>query len=167
MSASAVSRRPSGPRTGCIPAALLFWRHPVSLEAAEIRHYFNQPHLLPVTEQHYCQGSVLKILKSRPSNRRRWLRRVRKARSELLQDQLRQSRITSFFTRTRSKSTQSSPPDNNAATPSESVIQDIQNQSQQHHRSAPWSITSSQQNHNQKKITQRTKQTRLHHFFPG
>ena len=81
----------------------------MSLEAAEIRHYFSQPHLLPVTEQHYCQGSVLKVLQSRPSNRRRWLRRVRKARSDLLLDQLRQARITSFFTRIRTSTTHPNP----------------------------------------------------------
>jgi hypothetical protein len=71
----------------------------LSIEAAEIRHYFSQPHLLPVQNQHYCKGSVLKILRSSSANRRRWLMRVRRARSDFLQDRQRQARITSFFAR--------------------------------------------------------------------
>ena len=71
----------------------------ISLESAEIRHYFHQPHPLSVQDQHYCQGNVLTILQGRPSFRRRWLMRVRRARAALLKDQLRQSRITSYFNR--------------------------------------------------------------------
>jgi hypothetical protein len=70
-----------------------------SLEAAKIRHYFNQPHLLAIQDQHYCQGQVINILRQRPSHRRRWLMRVRRARADLLKDKLRQAQITKFFPR--------------------------------------------------------------------
>ena len=71
----------------------------LSIEAAEIRHYFNQPHLLPMHDRHYCQGQVLTILRGRPSHRRRWLMRVRRARAALITEQFRQARITNFFSR--------------------------------------------------------------------
>jgi hypothetical protein len=77
----------------------------LTLESAVIRHYFQQPHLLSVQDQHYCQGNILKILQGRPSHRRRWLMRVRRARAALLKDKLRQSRITSFFTRNINRAT--------------------------------------------------------------
>ena len=73
----------------------------LSNEAAEIRHYFSQPHLLPVQDQHYCTGQVISILRGSPATRRRWLMRVRRARAAQLQDQLRQARITSYFHRTK------------------------------------------------------------------
>ena len=138
----------------------------MSLEAAEIRHYFNQPHLLPVTEQHYCEGSVLKILQSRPSNRRRWLRRVRKARSDLLLDQLRQARITSFFNRIRDSTPHSNTQENNAPIVPALVLQNIQHNSPQHQQTAVSNVNS-RRDKNQHKTGDRTKQTRLHHFFPG
>ena len=74
-----------------------------SLESAVIRHCFNQPHLLPAQDQHYCAGSLLKLLRRSSSYRRRWLMRVRKARAALLSDQLRQAKITSYFLRPHSK----------------------------------------------------------------
>ena len=70
-----------------------------TLEAAEIRHYHNQPHLLDVQDQHYCTVSLIKLLRSRPANRRRWLMRVRKARAHLLKEQVRQVKITAYFPR--------------------------------------------------------------------
>jgi hypothetical protein len=71
----------------------------ITLEAAEISHYFNQPHLLPVGDQHYCSGSLTKLLRSRPAYRRRWLRRVRQSRATLLKSQSRQAQITTYFPR--------------------------------------------------------------------
>jgi hypothetical protein len=38
-----------------------------TLEAAEIRHFHTQPHLLPVGDQHYCSRSLVKLLRSRPA----------------------------------------------------------------------------------------------------
>jgi hypothetical protein len=119
----------------------------LSLESAEIRHYFKQPHLLPVQDQHYCQGNVLKILQSRPSIRRRWLMRVRRARAALLKDQLRQSRITSYFNRSPTSGVNNFQHTGDAA-------QHPCSQSQ--YQLAPTK-------------TQRAplRQARLHHYFPG
>ncbi len=38
-----------------------------TLEATEIRHYFNQPHLLQASDQYYCSGSLTKLLRSQPA----------------------------------------------------------------------------------------------------
>ena len=73
-----------------------------SLEAAEIRHFFHQPHLLSAHDRHYCTGSILQLLRQRPSHRRRWLLRVRR-----VKDEHRQARITWFFA--RRPSTRSTP----------------------------------------------------------
>ena len=124
----------------------------VSLEAAEIRHYFSQPHLLPVRNQHYCTGSVLHILRSSPANRRRWLRRVRRARAESINDQLRQVRITSFFTR---KSNDYISHNNTEQT--ESTAADSRHYTERRH-----DVTTS---HRPVRLAQM--QTRIHHFFPG
>ena len=64
-----------------------------------VTSYFNQPHLLPVGDQHYCSGSLTKLLRSRPAYRRRWLRRVRQSRATLLKSQSRQAQITTYFPR--------------------------------------------------------------------
>jgi hypothetical protein len=81
-----------------------------TLEAAEIRHYFNQPHLIPASDQHYCSRSLTKLLRSQPAYRRRWLRRVRQARADMLNDQSRQALITTYFTRIRTAVTPAKPP---------------------------------------------------------
>ena len=118
----------------------------LSLESAEIRHYFQQPHLLPVQDRHYCQGNILKILQSRPAFRRRWLKRVRRARAALIKDQLRQSRITSFFTRHQ-----------------EHVETD-----NRHSTAAPCNSNTTPTQQSMSTIRQGTsRQHRLHHFFPG
>ena len=80
----------------------------ITLEAAEIRHYFTQPHLLPAGDQHYCEGSLLQLLRSRPAHRRRWLMRVRRARANLISEQHRQVKITSYFIRQTSTDPKSS-----------------------------------------------------------
>ena len=125
----------------------------LSLEAAEIRHYFSQPHLLPVHNQHSCKGSVLQVLRSSPANRRRWLRRVRRARADLINNQLRQARITSFFTRkhydAKSNDTESNPTTVTAEDSRKYTERRI-------HASAPQHLARKSQ-----------QQTRIHHFFPG
>jgi hypothetical protein len=42
-----------------------------SLESAEIRHFFTQPHLLAVQDRHYCNGTLNQLLRQRPAHRRR------------------------------------------------------------------------------------------------
>ncbi|MGV2339258.1 MAG UNVERIFIED_CONTAM: hypothetical protein LVR18_36350 [Planctomycetaceae bacterium] len=79
-----------------------------SLEAAEIRHYFNQPHLLPVGDQHYCAGQLVKLLRSGAATRRRWLQRVRRARKDMISNTNRQTKITNYFRR-NNNSTRLSP----------------------------------------------------------
>jgi len=116
----------------------------ISLESAEIRHYFHQPHLLSVHDQHYCQGNVLTILQGRPSFRRRWLMRVRRARAALLKDQLRQSRITSYFNRT-----------NFVRAPSETTRSDDKQPPTRNPRPLPTTDHYS------------LRQQRIYHFFPG
>ena len=69
-----------------------------AIEAAKIRHFYSQPHLLPARDQHCCDCSLIQLLRSRPAHRRRWLMRVRRARAELLSKQHRQVQITSYFT---------------------------------------------------------------------
>jgi hypothetical protein len=68
-----------------------------SLEAAEICHYFNQPHLLPVSDQHYCMGQLVKLLCSGAATRRRWLQQVRRARKDMISNTNRQTKITNYF----------------------------------------------------------------------
>jgi hypothetical protein len=68
-----------------------------TLEDAEISEYFGHPDLILEHDRHYCTGSLSNVLKSKPSNRRRWLMRVRRSRAAMLQDHQRQQHITSFF----------------------------------------------------------------------
>ena len=128
----------------------------LSLEAAEIRHYFTQPHLLPVQDQHYCQGQVLTILRGRPSYRRRWLMRVRRARAALLNDQLRQARITTYFPRLRPHPSHAHIPSTTSTHTSES------NPTHDPSQKSPRDVSTIGR-HSQRP----TSQTRLHHFFPG
>lgn len=53
-------------------------------DSSEIRHYFENPNLLPAEDRHYCSHNLTKLLRSRPSVRRRWLQRVQTARSNML-----------------------------------------------------------------------------------
>ena len=57
-----------------------------SIESAELRYYHDNPHLLPRADQHYCDLTLRRLLQSRPSVRRRWLRRVKSARAAFLKD---------------------------------------------------------------------------------
>ncbi len=68
-----------------------------STEAAEIRHYHSQPHLLKPGDQHYCTRSLEKLLNGSASTRRRWLRRVKQSSAELTKDGTRQALITTYF----------------------------------------------------------------------
>lgn len=125
----------------------------LSLEAAEIRHYFTQPHLLPVHTQHYCTGSVLHILRSSPANRRRWLRRVRRARADLITNQLRQARITSYFTRKHKDATSN----DMASRPPADTARDSRQYTE---RRIPTPA-------HQQLARKSQQQTRIYHFFPG
>jgi hypothetical protein len=69
-------------------------------ESAELRRYHANPHLLPVSDQHYTATSLSRLLTSRPSVRRRWLRRVRTARASFLRDGNQQRSITTYMHRT-------------------------------------------------------------------
>ena len=72
-----------------------------SAESAEIRHYHSNPTLLPASDVHYCNNVTLnRLIQSRPSVRRRWLRRVRQARANFLRDGDLQKSITTYLTPT-------------------------------------------------------------------
>ena len=68
-----------------------------SAESAELRHFHSDPGLLPHADRHYCAISLNRLLRSRPSVRRRWLRRVRTARANFLRDGSLQQNITKYF----------------------------------------------------------------------
>ena len=69
----------------------------ISAEFSEIRHYFANPLLLPAEDRHYCSSNLDKLLRSRLSVRRRWLRRVRTARANMLKNGQSQTTIYNFF----------------------------------------------------------------------
>ncbi|KAI2499411.1 hypothetical protein MHU86_15056 [Fragilaria crotonensis] len=71
-----------------------------STESAEIRHYHSHPQNLPASDRHYCSTPLSTLIRSRPSTRRRWLQRVRKARAMLLKHGSYQRSITQYITRT-------------------------------------------------------------------
>ena len=69
-----------------------------SAESAEIRHFHSNPKLLPASDAHYCTTVTLnRIIQSRPSVRRRWLRRVRTARANFLKDGNLQQSIRTYL----------------------------------------------------------------------
>ena len=68
-----------------------------SAESAELRHFHSDPSLLPHADRHYCAISLNRLLRSRPSVRRRWLRGVRTARACFLRDGCFQQNITKYF----------------------------------------------------------------------
>jgi hypothetical protein len=68
-----------------------------SMESAELRHYHANPNLLPTSDQHYCSLPLQRLLRSRPSVRRRWLRRVKTARAFFLHHGKQQQRITQYL----------------------------------------------------------------------
>jgi hypothetical protein len=76
-----------------------------SAESAEIRHYFSDPLLLPAEDRHYVSASLDKLLRSRPSVRRRWLRRVRSSRANMIKHGQSQLSINSFFQIRRNETT--------------------------------------------------------------
>ena len=130
-----------------------------SLEAAEIRHYFSQPHLLAVQDQHYCSGPILTLLRSRPAYRRRWLMRVRRARAAMLTEQHRQARMTAYFPRQPST-------DNNSTIQRGSEThtyqaKDTRGYTERH--TPPLSTHRRQQFH----IRRPQQQPQMTHFFPG
>jgi hypothetical protein len=124
-----------------------------TLEAAEIRHYHTQPHLLQVGDQHLCSGSLIKLLRSRPAYRRRWLRRVRKARANMIQDQSRQTNITTYFSRTSDQRQE------------DATNQHNNNSDRQNH------LTPRQRPQNHTTLARTCKgqlqQAKVTHFFPG
>lgn len=66
-------------------------------ESATIRYYHSRPHLLSLTDRHYCKRPLLSILRGSPATRRRWLRRVRLARADYIKDGRLQTQIIEFF----------------------------------------------------------------------
>jgi hypothetical protein len=69
-----------------------------SMESAELRHYHSNPTLIQTSDQHYCRNITLtKLLHSRPSVRRRWLRRVKTARAAHLKDGKTQRQVTQYM----------------------------------------------------------------------
>ena len=71
-----------------------------TVESAELRHFHANPNLLPSADRHYCTISLKRLLGSRPSVRRRWLRRVRTARANLIKDGKTQQRMTQYTEQT-------------------------------------------------------------------
>ena len=69
------------------------------VEDIEIKHYYDRPEMLNPGDRHYCSRSLTSLLKSTPSNRRRWLRQVKKARQRRIKDLRSQSQLTQFFSR--------------------------------------------------------------------
>ena len=66
-------------------------------ETAEITKMYGQPDLMRLADRHLCSRSLPKLLKSAPSTRRRWLRRVKLSRELYSRDGSRQVLITSFL----------------------------------------------------------------------
>jgi hypothetical protein len=71
-----------------------------SAESAEMRHYHTHPQQLPASDRHYCSTPLSTLIRSRPSVRRRWLQRVRKARAVFLKNGSYQRSITQYVLRT-------------------------------------------------------------------
>ena len=67
-------------------------------ESAEIRHYHDNPLLLPQHDRHYCMTPLTKLLQSKPTARRRWLRRVRLARATYVIEGRSQQTLTRYIT---------------------------------------------------------------------
>ena len=78
-------------------------------ESAELRHYHADPTLLPTSDRHYCNISLNKLLQSNPSVRRRWLRRVRTARSNFMRDGRSQQTLAGYITQNKHTSTNTLP----------------------------------------------------------
>jgi hypothetical protein len=66
-------------------------------DSSEIRHYFDNPTLLPAEDRHYCSSNLEKLLSSRPSVRRRWLQRARTARSNMIKHGRSQLTMTKYY----------------------------------------------------------------------
>ena len=73
-----------------------------SSETAEIKFYYDRPHLLRTGDQHYCSRSLSMLLAGSPATRRRWLRKVKESTAELTKDGTRQTLLTNFFSTSRS-----------------------------------------------------------------
>ena len=68
-----------------------------SAETAEIKFYYDRPHLLRTGDQHYCRRSLSKLLAGSPATRRRWLRKVKQSTAELTNDGTRQTLLDKFL----------------------------------------------------------------------
>ena len=81
-----------------------------SAESSEIRHYFDNPLLLPAEDRHYCASNLDKLLQGgRPSLRRRWLRRVRRARANMIKHGQSQTTLHTFFRPTQRQDPEAQP----------------------------------------------------------
>ncbi|KAI2501729.1 hypothetical protein MHU86_12735 [Fragilaria crotonensis] len=74
--------------------------HIRSAEIAEIQTLHKQPHLLRPGDRHYCERSLERLVNGSASNRRRWLRRVRRSIEDNKLDGGSQSLITNYFSKT-------------------------------------------------------------------
>ena len=71
------------------------------MESAELCQYHSNPTLIQTSDQHYCRNITLtKLLHSRPSVRRRWLRRVKTACAAYLKDGTNQQQVTQYMVAT-------------------------------------------------------------------
>ena len=69
-----------------------------SAESAELRHYHSNPLLLFQHDRHHCTLPLTKkLLQSKPSIRRRWLRRVRLSRAQYAEDGQSQQILTRYI----------------------------------------------------------------------
>ena len=66
---------------------------------AELKHYHDHPEMLAPSDRHHCDRPLSTLLRSTPSNRRRWLRQVKLARSRRQKDLSTQSQMFQFFPR--------------------------------------------------------------------
>ena len=57
----------------------------------------SRPHLLGLTDRHYCEKLLLTILRGSLATRRQWLMRVRLARADYVKDHQIPTKITGYF----------------------------------------------------------------------
>jgi hypothetical protein len=71
---------------------------------AEIARIHCAPSALPAADQHYCNHTLDHILRKPPTYKRRWLHRVRQAIDRNIKNQILQQRMTKYFNRVPTRS---------------------------------------------------------------
>jgi hypothetical protein len=71
--------------------------HQQHMESQEIIYLHGNSQLLPPGDRYLCRQDINALLNGRPSSRRRWLNRARRARARNLTDGHHQTEITDFF----------------------------------------------------------------------